>query len=64
MRLPSIPFLAHLAGMKESEFVARLKDLQKEGLVITKGTDEAIDVSFAPLFEKAVALTEEKSGSW
>ena len=59
MRLPSIQFLAHLAGRKEKEFGARLKDLKKEGLVITKGTEEAIDVSFTPLFEKAVALTDE-----
>jgi len=49
VRLPSLEYLAFIAGMSLDCFQRRLAELERANLVVRRGTDDALEVSLQPL---------------
>lgn len=56
-RLPSINFLAFIAGMETDEFRCAIHTLEKAGKVRISGSDEALDIDTLPVEMLVLSLT-------
>lgn len=50
-RLPSLDYLAFVAGLSPENFQSRLDDLEKRGLVSVNGNEEEMDIQLTGLLE-------------
>lgn len=57
-RLPSLEYLAFVAGLKVAEFEAALDRLEGKGFVKVRGDKEALDVSVKRFVAEVESLTE------
>lgn len=62
-RHPSAEFLAFIAGMKESDFMARLADLKSQALIVVGGDEDALEIDLGPLIKRINELAGESRDS-
>ncbi len=59
-RLPSLSYLAFLAGLDESEFKQALTRLNEKGLIRVQGTQEGLDVGLGGLLDEILSRSAKR----
>lgn len=58
-RLPSVEYLAHIAGMSVERFDRVLDELAKKRWITKKGSEDAIEIDIEPFEKHVLKMTNE-----